>query len=165
MDDASRPPDDDATEPQTSDGGPSPRVRPVDLRDYTTCRPGEATRTRVHATGRLAVDLWCIEPGASTGVLHYPDRDVHYTVIGGRSWFATDDGDVGLDPLGAILIPADSVHGIDNRSPDPLILLAAASPPGAEPEDAPVADDASAVRWADDRAGLLRRLGALVGRG
>jgi quercetin dioxygenase-like cupin family protein len=122
----------------------APRVRPVDLRDYADFRRGPATRVRVFASEQLALDLLCIEPGASTGVLHHPDQDVTYTVIGGRSWFVTDDGEVGLDPMGAMLVPADTVHGIDNRLPDPLIVLAAVAPPGAAPED-PVSDAEDAI--------------------
>lgn len=148
----------------TATDGPDPgggaRVRPVDLRDYADFRRGPASCVRVFSAGQLAVDLWCIEPGASTGVLHHPDRDIAYTVIGGRSWFVTDDGEVGLDPLGALLVPADTVHGIDNRLADPLIVLAATSPPGSAPEDPP-SDDADAVAAAvhldPDRPNPLRR--------
>jgi len=136
-------------------------VRPVDLRDYADFRRGEATRIRVFASASLALDLWCIEPGSATGVVHLADADIAYTVIGGRAWFVTDDGEVGLDPLGALLVPADTVHGIDNRLPDPLIVLAAVAPPGAQAAD-PVTDDpeaiAAAVSWGtSDRAGVLRR--------
>lgn len=120
------------------------RVRPVDLRDYADFRRGPASCVRVFASAQLAVDLWCIEPGAGTGVLHHPERDVAYTVVGGRSWFVTDDGEVGLDPLGALLVPADTVHGIDNRMADPLIVLAASAPPGDAPED-PATVDADAI--------------------
>lgn len=122
----------------------APRVRPVDLRDYADFRRGPATRVRVFGSEHLALDLLCLEPGASTGVLHHPDQDVAYTVIGGRSWFVTDDGEVGLDPLGAMLVPADTIHGIDNRVADPLIVLAAMAPPGSSLED-PTSAEAEAV--------------------
>jgi quercetin dioxygenase-like cupin family protein len=156
-------PDDASTDPQPGAGTADATaralggVRPVDLRDYADCRPGAATRTRVFQTASLGVDLWCIEPRSSTGVLHLPDEDVAYTVIGGRSWFVTDEGEVGLDPMGAVLVPADTVHGIDNRAPDPLIVLAASSPPGPVGEDAPVGDDAEAITWARTQPGVVRR--------
>ncbi|MFP4148380.1 MAG: hypothetical protein ACLFV0_02730 [Nitriliruptoraceae bacterium] len=139
---------------------PVPRVRPVDLRDYADFRAGPATRVRVFRTDHLAVDLWCLEPGASTGVLHDPERDRVYTVIGGRPWFVTDDGEVGLDPMGAMLVPADTVHGMDNRLPDPVIVLALTAPPDAAGEEAPSDDEdavAAAVRWAQDQPGPIRR--------
>ena len=137
---------------------PTAGVRPVDLRDYVRFAPDAATRVRVFVSGHLSLDVWCIEPHQATEVLRYPAHDVTYTVLGGRSWFVTDQGEVGLDPLGAMLVPADTVHGIDNRAPDPLIVLAVASPPSPGAEDAPVATDATAVRLDDDAPGPLRRV-------
>jgi quercetin dioxygenase-like cupin family protein len=135
---------------------PDPSVRPIDLRDYVDFSRGAATRVRVLASERLALDLWCIEPQQATPVLHLPDRDVTYTVVGGRSWFVTDDGEVGLDPLGAMLVPAGVVHGIDNRAPDPLIVVAVSSPPSDEAEHEPVDPSRLAIR-PDPGPGLLRR--------
>lgn len=102
---------------------------PVDLRDYVVFTSGHATRVRTLAGDHLALDLWCVEPQQSTGVLQYAAHDVVYTVIGGRCWFVTEAGDVGLDPMGALLVPAGTVHGIDNRGADPLILSMAMAPP------------------------------------
>jgi mannose-6-phosphate isomerase-like protein (cupin superfamily) len=144
----------DAAEP-TAD--PPASVRPVDLRDYVRFSQETATRVRVFASGHLALDLWCVEPQQATPVLHLPDRDVTYTVVGGRSWFVTDDGEVGLDPLGAMLVPAGVVHGIDNRAPDPLIVVAVSSPPASEEEDAPVEATGGAVRYERAGPGPVRR--------
>jgi len=135
----------------------SGRVRPVDLRDYVNCVRGAATRVRVFQTDTLAVDVWCVEPRTGTEVLHHPDRDVAYTVIAGRSWFVTDDGEVGLDPMGAMLVPADVVHGFENRGPDPLIVLASSSPPGEGGEDAPVATETEAVHLPKEGGSRVRR--------
>jgi quercetin dioxygenase-like cupin family protein len=141
------------------------RCVPVDLRDYVEFDREEATRIRVLWTPQLALDLWCIEPMQATHILHYDDQDVTYTVVGGRSWFVTDEGEVGLDPMGALQVPAGVVHGIDNRAPDPLIVLATVSPPGDERPAAPVAHDAVAVRAHDDEPGPLGRAWrSLLGR-
>jgi len=153
---------------EVADVAPSGEVRPVDLRDYVDFSQGAARRVRVFATGHLAQDLWCIEPQQSTGVLQYPDADVSYTVVGGRSWFVTEEGEVGLDPMGALLVPAGTVHGIDNRGADPLIVAAAMSPPDARTEDAPVSVAALAVRDDSQYGRLGRRVrdvwGNLLGR-
>ncbi len=141
---------DEATPPPTS-------VVPVDLRDWVQFRDEAATQIRVFGTARIGIDLWCIQPQQSTGVLHDPDADLAYTVVGGRSWFVTDDGEVGLDPLGALLVPAGVVHGIDNRGVDPLIVMVAMSPPGDRAVDDPFAGDGLAVR-PPDGAGAGRRL-------
>lgn len=129
----------------------------MDLRDYVDFDEREARRTRVYATERLATDLWCIEPQQATPAMVL-DADVTYTVVGGRSWFVTEDGEIGLDPLGAMLVPAGVAHGIDNRGMDPLIVLAVVSPPGEDTEDAPVAEGRGAVRIEDpDATSPLRR--------
>jgi quercetin dioxygenase-like cupin family protein len=132
-------------------------VLPVDLRDYARFSGEAATRVRILAGDELAVDLWCIEPQQSTPVLHEPARELVYTVIGGRSWFVTDDGEIGLDPMGTMLVPADTVHGIDNRAPDPLILLCVSSPPSDEAAEDPVEARAEAVRYDPDAPGRLRQ--------
>lgn len=151
-----------------TDVEPTEPVRPVDLRDYVDFSQAAAQRVRVFATARLAQDLWCIEPQQSTGVMQYPDADVVYTVVGGRSWFVTEEGEVGLDPMGALLVPAGTVHGIDNRGADPLIVVAAVSPPGDRVEDAPVGDAGLAVRDDSQYGRLGRRVkqtwGRLLGR-
>jgi quercetin dioxygenase-like cupin family protein len=131
-------------------------VIPVDLRDYATFSTKAANRVRVFASAFVALDLWCLEPQQATAVLHYPTHDVTYTVIGGRSWFVTDDGEIGLDPLGALLVPAGTMHGIDNRAPDPLIVLASSAPPTNEPASDPVSDAREAIR-VDTDAGVLHR--------
>ncbi|WP_052664168.1 hypothetical protein [Nitriliruptor alkaliphilus] len=135
----------------------APSVVPVDLRDYVDFSRDEARRVRTLATDRLAVDLWCIEPGQATPVLRLPDQDASYTVLGGRSWFVTDEGEIGLDPMGTLLVPAGVVHGIDNRGVDPLIVVATVSPPGEERPAAPVSDEAAAIRLDDDRPNVLVR--------
>lgn len=143
----------------------APGVAPVDLRDYVDFSDDEARRVRVHATAHLAVDLWCVQPRQSTPVLHLTNQDVTYTVIGGRAWFVTDQGEVGLEALGSMLVNAGVVHGVDNRSPDPLILLAVSSPPAQQPNDAPVSDERLAVlQKSPDQTGRVRRAWqALIG--
>ncbi len=138
--------------------------RPVDLRDYVDFSREEARRTRVFATSRLAHDLWCIEPQQATPVLQYADVDVTYTVIGGRSWFVTEEGEIGLDPMGALLVPAGVVHGIDNRGADPLIISATSAPCDDVGEDAPVSDDAEAIRDDAKYGQTRRRVGEAFGR-
>ena len=145
-------------EPTERDPVADTAVRPVDLRDYVRFSEDQATHTRVFATDHLALDLWCIEPQQATPVLHEPDRDITYVVVGGRSWFVTDAGEVGLDPMGSMLVSAGTVHAVDNRAPDPLIIVAVSSPPSDESEGQPEHAAALAVRAQVDEAGVLRRM-------
>ena len=149
----------------STDEGRRDGAVPVDLRDWVRFDTDRAVRVRVQRTDTLAVDLWCIEPQQATEVLR-TEGDVTYTVLAGRSWFVTEDGDIGLDPLGSMLIARGVAHGIDNRAPDPLIVLAVSSPPDAAPLDAAVSDVSAAVRPADpERRGVLRRISGLRRRG
>jgi len=150
------------TDDRPDHAAPDLRPIPVDLRDYVRFSTADAVRVRVMASSRLAVDLWCLEPQQSTDVLRLPEADVTYTVIAGRSWFVTEDGEIGLDPLGSMLVPAGDAHGIDNRAPDPLIVLAVSSPPGDTAVDAAVSDDGTAVRADPARVeGVRERLAGL----
>jgi quercetin dioxygenase-like cupin family protein len=146
------------------DAESSLRVTPVDLRDWVTFSTAQAVRVRVSASEVLAVDLWCLEPQQATGVLRYDEDDVSYTVIGGRSWFVTEEGEVGLDPLGNLLVPAGVTHGIDNRAPDPLIIVAVSSPGDGLPPDAPSSTEARAIRPEPATVSPLRRFTALAER-
>lgn len=137
-------------------------VVPVDLRDWVDFDDDEARCIRVLVTDRIALDVWCVQPRQSTPVLDFAEQDVTYTVLGGRSWFVTDEGEIGLDPLGAMLVPAGTAHGIDNRAPDPLIVLAASSPPSSAPRDEPAAEIGEAVRLEPEGPGLLRRAWAAM---
>lgn len=137
-------------------------VLPVDLRDWVRFDTRAAVQVRVMASEMLALDLWCIEPQQATDPLHLADSDVTYTVLAGRSWFVTDEGEIGLDPLGSLLVPAGTVHGIDNRAPDPLIVVAVSSPPDDTPIAAPVSEGGNAVR---PQRGAGQGLRGLLDRG
>ena len=151
-----------ATEAEPSGAPDEPTtVRPTDLRDWVDFSPEAARNVTVLATPDLAVGLWCIEPQQATEVLLHEDTDLVYTVIGGRSWFVTDQGEVGLDPMGAVLVPRGVAHGIQNHGVDPLIVHVAQSP-GGEVVEGPVSDLAEAIR--DDRPrGLSAILRAVFG--
>jgi quercetin dioxygenase-like cupin family protein len=145
-------------------------VRPVDLRDYARFDPERATRVRVLATDVLTVDLWCLEPQQSTDARHLAEVDVAYTVLGGHAWFVTDEGEIGLGPLGSMLVPAGVAHGIDNRTVDPVVGGGAAPPPPAGPPPPgagppPRAAPADAVWLPGERRGLLGGIKRLLDRG
>ena len=160
----SRSPSEPTPEPSSGSASPAPspaattpeRVRPVDLRDYVAFSSDRPRRIRVHATVGLALDLWCLEPRQATPALRL-EQDVTYTIIGGRSWFVTEEGEVGLDPMGSMLVPSGVAHGFENRSADPLIVVASQGPGGEQDADDPVDDEAAAV-MPEPAPGLLRRI-------
>ena len=156
------PPDDgppDGSDDALPPAEPTGDVLPVDLRDWVDFSLEEARRVRVFRTPAMQQDLWCLEPQQATGVLRYQATDVTYTVLAGRAWFVTEQGDAGLDPLASLLVPAGVTHGIDNRAPDPLVVLAVGSPPGdlVEPGE-PLTRLGAAVREDDTTGGIGQRL-------
>lgn len=116
--------------------GPSDPV-PVDLRDYVDFDLDEASGRRVFTTDVLAVDLLCLEPGQVDGVRSFATADVVYTVLGGIAWVTTDEAEVTLQALQALLVPAGVVHGLRNDAADPLIVQRITSPPDEAPPSAP----------------------------
>jgi mannose-6-phosphate isomerase-like protein (cupin superfamily) len=101
----------------------------VDLRDYVAFDQRRAVRSRIYETDLVAVDLLCLEPGQNLGARTHEDSDAVYTVIGGRAWVVTDDSEVALEALQAVLIPAGTPHGIRNDGTDPLMLQTVTSLP------------------------------------
>jgi mannose-6-phosphate isomerase-like protein (cupin superfamily) len=101
----------------------------VDLRDYVAFDRDRAVRSRIYETDLVAIDLLCLEPGQQLGARTHEDSDTVYTVIGGRAWVVTDDSEVALEPLQAVLVPAGTPHGIRNDAPDPLLLQTVTSLP------------------------------------
>jgi quercetin dioxygenase-like cupin family protein len=124
-----------------------------DLRDYVDFDLDAAVGRRIFTTDVVAVDLVCLEPGQVIDARTLGGADAIYTVLGGRVWVVTDDAEVTLDPLQAVVIPAGVPHGLRNDGIDPLILQVVVSPPDEMPESvlgpAPAAS-AEAEDSADD---------------
>src|SRR5688572_22616670 len=84
----------------------SPTFEPVavDLRDYVDFDLDAAAGRRVFTTDVVAVDLVCLEPAQEIAARTLAGADVIYTVLGGRAWVVTDEAEVTLDPLQAIVV-------------------------------------------------------------
>lgn len=136
----------------------------VDLRDYVDFDLEAASGRRVFTTDVVAVDVVCLEPNQVIEARTLSGADAIYTVIGGRAWVVTDEAEVTLDPLQAIVLPAGIPHGVRNDSADPLILQVVVSPPDEMPGSvvgpAPVALEEQA---AGPRPGLRDRLRRTLG--
>lgn len=135
----------------------SPHVTPVDLRDYTQVLPGAASSVRVFATDHLTTEVWCVPPRVAGDVAHFPEQDTVLTVVSGRCRVVTDDGTVLLDPLGAVLVRADTVFGVENASADPVVLIVHRGPGGDGMPDAPVERTDRAVIPPKVKRRLFRR--------
>ena len=140
----------------------------VDLRDYVDFDLDAAVGRRIFTTDVVAVDLVCMEPGQAIDARTLAGADAIYTVLGGRAWVVTDEAEVTLDPLQAVVVPAGIPHGVRNDGADPLILQVVVSPPDEMPESvlgpAPAAvTEQEAGAPAPDRPGVVDRLRKVLG--
>jgi quercetin dioxygenase-like cupin family protein len=109
--------------------GADPAPRAVDLRDYVLFDLDGAAGRRVLQTDVLAVDLVCLEPGQQIPPRTFATADIVYTVLGGLAWVVTDEAQVTLSALQAVVMPAGTPHGLRNDGIDPLIVQVLVSPP------------------------------------
>ncbi|HUG86900.1 MAG TPA: cupin domain-containing protein [Euzebya sp.] len=141
----------------TDDGGAPPQTpfqpTAVDLRDYVQFDLDLPTGRRVVSTDVLALDLICLEPQQTVHARTFSEADAVYTVLAGLAWIVTDEVEVTLSPLQALMIPAGVPHGVRNSSADPLILQVVTSPP----DDVPVLPEGPAPQAAIDRAAAAAR--------
>ena len=139
----------------------------VDLRDYVDFDLDAAVGRRVFTTDVVAVDLVCLEPGQVIDARTLPGADAIYTVLGGRAWVVTDEAEVTLDPLQAVVVPAGIPHGLRNDAPDPLILHVVVSPPDEMPDSvhgpAPGSGEEAPVATDDDKRPWLDRMRRVLG--
>jgi quercetin dioxygenase-like cupin family protein len=126
----------------------------VDLRDYVEFDLAGASGRRVLATDVVGVDVICLEPGQVVEARTFATADAIYTVLGGIAWIVTDEAEVTLTALQAVMIPAGVPHGLRNNSADPLIVQSVISPP----DEAPVAAQGPAVEPDPDVGAPYRRV-------
>ena len=136
----------------------------VDLRDYVDFDLAGASGRRLFTTDVVAVDLLCLEPSQVVEVRTLTGADAIYTVLGGRAWVVTDEVEVTLEPLQAVVVPAGIPHGLRNDGIDPLIVQVVVSPPDEMPGSVlgPVEQD-TAASAAPERRSTLDRLRKVLG--
>lgn len=130
----------------------------VDLRDYVEFDLDLPAGRRVLETDVLALDLICLEPQQTLAARTFETADAVYTVLGGTAWVVTDDAEVTLGALQAVMVPAGVSHGLRNTSPDPLILQVVTSPP----DEAPMVPKGETDAALEDRAGRDAKAGLVT---
>ncbi len=125
----------------------------VDLRDYVEFDLDLPAGRRVVESDVLALDLICLEPQQTLDARTFDTADAVYTVLAGTAWVVTDDAEVTLQPLQAIMIPSGTPHGLRNHSADPLILQVVTSPP----DDVPVVPGGPTPQAVAERAEAAAR--------
>lgn len=137
----------------------------VDLRDYVDFDLDAAVGRRIFTTDVVAVDLVCLEPRQVIEARTLGGADAIYTVLGGRVWVVTDETEVTLEPLQAVVVPAGVPHGLRNDGADPLILQVVVSPPDEMPHSVlgPVEVGEAATSPAAAKPSMLDRMRRVLG--
>lgn len=126
----------------------------VDLRDYVEFDLDVPAGRRVLETDVLALDLICLEPQQTLQVRTFDTADAVYTVLGGTAWVVTDEAEVTLTALQAVMVPAGVPHGLRNTAADPLIMQVVTSPP----DEAPVVPPGESEEARREREAAQARL-------
>ncbi len=136
----------------------------VDLRDYVDFDLAAASGRRIFTTDVVAVDLLCLEPTQVVDARTLAGADAIYTVLGGRAWVVTDEVEVTLEPLQAVVVPAGIPHALRNDGVDPLIVQVVVSPPDEMPGSVlgPLTQPEAAPAR-PERPGVLDRMRKVLG--
>lgn len=137
----------------------------IDLRHYVDFDLQSPSGRRAISTDVMALDVICLQPQQIIEVRTFETADAVYTVLGGTAWVVTDQTEVTLSPLQAVLIPAGIPHGLKNTAADPLILQVLTSPPDeiAVLPPGPVPEAAAEQAHIDARPSLTDRLRRTLG--
>ena len=101
-------------------------IEPATLKRFS---PEKGQKIGVFRTERSMTDLYCLLPGQIQTPHVHETSDKIYYVIEGRGHFKIGQEEREFSSGTAVLAPASSEHGVENRGPDPLVLLVVLAPP------------------------------------
>lgn len=85
-------------------------------------------KTKLFDTDRMFCDIYCLESEQFQKSHAHQGQDKVYYVLEGEGVFQIDDEEETVTKGSAVLAPAGSVHGVKNRSSEPLVLLVFIAP-------------------------------------
>ncbi len=91
--------------------------------------PEKMQKVSLFATTELFLDLYCLEPGQKQKVHTHEDSSKFYVVLEGHARFHVADETKDVGPGQAVLARAGEQHGVEDASPDRLVLLVGMAPP------------------------------------
>jgi len=102
------------------------KIRPG---EHARFQPDKMAKVALAATGRVQLDLYCLEPGQSQKAHVHDDADKIYLVVDGRARVLLDGAEHRLEAGEAIVAAAGAAHGVANDSDARLTLLVVVTPP------------------------------------
>jgi len=91
--------------------------------------PEKGQKIGLFSTERSMADLHCLLPGQAQKPHIHETSDKLYYVIEGTGRFRIGQEERELSAGSAVLAPALVEHGVENRGPNPLVLLVVLAPP------------------------------------
>ncbi len=85
-------------------------------------------KTNLFNTDRMFCDLYCLQAEQFQKPHAHQAQDKVYYVLEGEGAFRIDNETEIVQKGSAVLAPAGSVHGVKNRSTEPLLLLVFMAP-------------------------------------
>jgi quercetin dioxygenase-like cupin family protein len=104
-------------------------VERIRLDERVAFQEGKMARHRLAATGRLQVDLYCLQPGQSQAPHVHGGQDKLYLGLEGRARIRVGSTSDWLEPGVAVVAPAGTEHGLENTSDAPCVALVVVVPP------------------------------------
>jgi mannose-6-phosphate isomerase-like protein (cupin superfamily) len=91
--------------------------------------PEKMQKVNLFATLELFLDVYCLEPGQSQKVHVHEETSKYYIVLEGHARFHVGGETADLAPGQAVLARRGESHGVENHTPDRLVLLVGMAPP------------------------------------
>jgi mannose-6-phosphate isomerase-like protein (cupin superfamily) len=97
--------------------------------EHVAFRADRMAKIALARTGRIQLDLYCLEPGQEQKPHAHADQDKIYLVLEGTARIVIGGEDATLAPGEAAVAPAGQAHGIRNDGAARLVALVVMSPP------------------------------------
>jgi mannose-6-phosphate isomerase-like protein (cupin superfamily) len=91
--------------------------------------PEKMQKVNLFATTDLFLDVYCLEPGQAQKVHVHEESTKYYIVLEGHARFEVGGETADLGPGQAVVARRGEAHGVENRTPDRLVLLVGMAPP------------------------------------
>lgn len=98
---------------------------------FDSCRFSSEKMQKVNlfTTNELFLDVYCLEPGQAQQVHTHDESSKFYVVLEGHARFHIADETKDAGPGQAVLARAGESHGVENATPERLVLLVGMAPP------------------------------------
>lgn len=98
------------------------------IHEHVGVREEKFYKTTLFAGEHLMLGLNCLQPGQIQKPHDHADQDKFYYVVEGTGWFWLGEEQHEATAGQLVLAPAGLIHGVENKSNQPLILFMGMAP-------------------------------------